>query len=253
MLFSRVKTRDFLFYKGSDKLGYIYKITNLINNKVYIGQTRATIQKRYKAHISTAFNENSKDYNNYLYRAIRKYGKENFIVNEIEGIDNSLLNDREMYWIDYYDSTNRDIGYNLTLGGGGHKNPKIDDELINKLWNEGYSHTEISKIVGSKITTVSLHLKNNPTHTKEEIKKRRYAKTFEKIRRIKVDQYDLDGNFIKHFDSAFNASIETNICADSIRRACNGNVKSAGGYLWCYSGEKPHVYINMSGKLKMKK
>ena len=189
-------------------MGYIYKIINLINNKVYIGQTRGKISIRFNNHMSAAFNKNLKDYDLYFYRAIRKYGKENFVVDIIEEIDNSLLDNREIYWINEYNSTDRNIGYNLTSGGGGHKNPNIDDELINKLWDKGYSHTEISYLLNIKLETVSLHLKNNPSHTKEEIKRRRYEKTFAKTRRFSIDQYDLNGKFIKHYNNSSEASKE---------------------------------------------
>lgn len=60
---------------------WIYKITNLINNKVYIGQTIRPIEDRFKRHINDAVN-NVLD--THLARAIRKYGKENFIIEEID-------------------------------------------------------------------------------------------------------------------------------------------------------------------------
>lgn len=96
---------------------YIYKITNKINNKVYIGQVyNKTIQDRFNRHINSA-TENSKSY---IGRAIYKYGKDNFIC---ECIDTATtlqeLNEKEKYWISYYNSTNQNFGYNLTAGGDG--------------------------------------------------------------------------------------------------------------------------------------
>lgn len=96
---------------------YIYKITNKINNKIYIGQVyNKTIQDRFKRHIKEAkFNSKS-----YIDRAIYKYGKENFIC-ELIDTANTLqeLNQKEIYWISYYNSIDHNIGYNLTLGGDG--------------------------------------------------------------------------------------------------------------------------------------
>lgn len=96
-------------------MGYIYKITNQINQKIYIGLTRETIEERWRSHIKKA-----KQYpNRYLYDAMNHYGYENFTIEQIEECDDGVLDEREIYWISYYNSTNSDIGYNLTDGGGG--------------------------------------------------------------------------------------------------------------------------------------
>lgn len=94
-------------------MGYIYKITNVINNKMYIGQTVKTVEKRFTQHK----NNSNKSYFSQiaLYKAFNKYGIENFKCETIEEISNELLDEREKYWIEYYD-TYFD-GYNSTLGG----------------------------------------------------------------------------------------------------------------------------------------
>lgn len=99
------------------KYGYIYKITNLINNKIYIGQVyNKSINDRFNRHCDGASNMSK----SYLARAIHKYGRENFKVEQIEECYSVLeLNEREKYWIAYYNSTNGEIGYNLTPGGEG--------------------------------------------------------------------------------------------------------------------------------------
>jgi len=107
-------------------MGYIYKITNKINQKIYIGLTRDTIEERWKNHIKKA-----KEYpNRYLYDAMNHYGYENFTIEEIESCDNSILDEREIYWISYYNSTNPDIGYNLTSGGGGGNTWKLNSHKL---------------------------------------------------------------------------------------------------------------------------
>ena len=94
-------------------MGYIYKITNKVNDKIYIGQTVKTVEKRFQQHK----NNSNKTYFSQivLYRAFNKYGIENFICEEIEEVPNELLDEREKYWINYYDSYFN--GYNSTLGG----------------------------------------------------------------------------------------------------------------------------------------
>ena len=63
--------------------GYIYKITNTINNKVYIGQTRVNIYRRIRQHFTSAFNLKSLGYNTYFHKAIRKYGITSFVFEKI--------------------------------------------------------------------------------------------------------------------------------------------------------------------------
>lgn len=92
----------------------IYKITNLINGKCYIGQSKDLV-KRMNSHKTTAFDPLSHSYNNHLYRAIRKYGLENFSFDIIEYCKIEELNEKEKMWIEHYNSFFN--GYNLTFGG----------------------------------------------------------------------------------------------------------------------------------------
>lgn len=95
---------------------YIYKLINMITNKIYIGKTSVEIEKRIKRH----FNEANKGSNLYLHQAIRKYGKENFRVEQIDVAETlEELAKKEKYWIEYYKSYEKEIGYNLTKGGEG--------------------------------------------------------------------------------------------------------------------------------------
>lgn len=100
-------------------MAYIYKITNLINSKVYIGKTSRTIEERFQEHINS---KNRIEYEKRpLYEAFNKYGIENFIIEEIEKVENDeIASQREIYWIEYYHSYigfENCNGYNATLGG----------------------------------------------------------------------------------------------------------------------------------------
>lgn len=98
------------FMKGSNYSTYIYKITNLLNGKVYIGQSIRDIQQRFIRHINDSLN-NKLD--THFARAIRKYGEDNFIIELIDTADSQdELNQKEQYWIRYYDSVRS--GYNET-------------------------------------------------------------------------------------------------------------------------------------------
>lgn len=90
----------------------IYHITNKLNGKVYIGQTVRSLDVRIKQHINTAMSGCSY----HLYRAIRKYGWENFEYGIVAYADNKeQLNQLEMYYIQKYDSIRN--GYNMVPGG----------------------------------------------------------------------------------------------------------------------------------------
>ena len=117
--------------------GFIYKITNTINSKSYIGQTIQNVKERFYQHCATKC---SKVVSNMaIHRAIKKYGKSNFTVEVIEEIDSTNLNDRERYWIKYYNSYNN--GYNSTKGGQDGCKPfkDLDVESIIKEYNTGKS------------------------------------------------------------------------------------------------------------------
>ena len=117
--------------------GFIYKITNTINSKSYIGQTIQNVKERFYQHCATKC---SKAVSNMaIHRAIKKYGKSNFIVEVIEEIDSANLNDRERYWIKYYNSYNN--GYNSTKGGQDGCKPfkDLDVESIIKEYSTGKS------------------------------------------------------------------------------------------------------------------
>lgn len=92
--------------------GRIYKITNNINGKLYIGQTIYPLSYRYTNHLSDA--RNGRGYA--MASAIRKYGQNNFKIELVEECDEDQLNDLEVKYIKQYNSVTPN-GYNLTHGG----------------------------------------------------------------------------------------------------------------------------------------
>lgn len=117
----------------------IYKITNLTNNKSYIGQS-INISARFRKHRNAPFNPSDHSYNYPLYKAIRKYGIENFKFEVLEECLVEELTDKENYWINKFNTTNSDYGYNQTseTGVNYHFNllnqEKLND-IIDKLIN----------------------------------------------------------------------------------------------------------------------
>lgn len=132
------------------RTGSIYKITCLINNKVYIGQTvQSPPIKRWIEHYDEIRNEENQLF---VYRAMRKCGIENFTFQILEeNIMLKDLNNREAYYIDKYNSNNKEYGYNLTRGGHYTVKSKIDEakvlEIIEYIKNEKEkTFVEIAKI-----------------------------------------------------------------------------------------------------------
>ena len=96
-------------------MAYIYKITNDINDKVYIGKTEFDVNKRFLEHCRDSGKDELQ--NRPLYKAMRKYGVSHFHISIVEETDDP--NNREVFWIEYYQSYH--FGYNATFGGDGKR------------------------------------------------------------------------------------------------------------------------------------
>lgn len=203
-------------------MGYIYKITNLINNKIYIGQTTRTIQDRWNQHISDS---KRPDKQTYLYKAFNKYGIDNFKIEKIIEAPQEKLDELEIFYIKQYNSYYD--GYNMTLGGSSHR--IYNSEYIYKLWEKGFSKSEIMKITGISQHQFWELMKNQPTYSKEESLKRS-NKAIQKS----IDQYDLENNYIQTFPSIQEAARQTKSEATNIVKVLKGKMKKTNGYIWKY-------------------
>ena len=134
-------------------MGCIYKIINHLNDKVYIGKTIRSIQIRWKEHKQDCFN---KEKDNKLYRAMRKYGLENFSIEIIEdNIEEKIIGEKEREYIQKYNSYYG--GYNSTLGGEGESS--VDFSIIEDLFLKGLNCLQISEQTGYTTKTISHALK----------------------------------------------------------------------------------------------
>lgn len=145
--------------------GFIYKITNKVNGKIYIGQTIQDVKERFYQHCATKCDEAVLKMS--IHKAILKYGKQNFTIEILEELDSNLLNEREKYWIQYFDSYNK--GYNETIGGQDGNKPFKDlprDEII-ALYKQGHSLRSIGlQFQVDKQTIKNLLIRNKITlHT----------------------------------------------------------------------------------------
>lgn len=209
-------------------MGYIYKIVNTVNDKVYIGKTQRTIQERWRDHIKDSWN--SKYQHRPLYRAFKKYGINSFSIEIIEECENEKLNDKEKFWIKQYNSYHN--GYNATLGGdGGHCGELINRQQINNLWNKGLSIKQICDQTHHERHQIAIILKQELNISEKDIIER------SKIRKGKSTvMIDPETNeIINIFESAASAArFLGKDDGNNIRAACKGKSRLAYGYKWKY-------------------
>ncbi len=125
-----------------EKICGIYKVTNNINGKVYIGQS-VDIYSRWQHHKSCCVNQKCHEYNSPFYRALRKYGIENFVFEIIEQCSVDELDDKEIFYIKYYNSFvhfENSNGYNNSIGGnqGSRFRVKSQEEKMKIAKNRKY-------------------------------------------------------------------------------------------------------------------
>lgn len=217
-------------------MAWIYKIEDDIDHKVYIGQTIHKVEVRFHQHLKNS--ENAKD-NTRLHSAMRNLGKDHFFCEVIEECKETELDEREKYWIKYYDSLTS--GYNMTSGGNGGSIYQIDETEIRKLWDEGKSLKEIAGLFGCSTKAISDRLSNYKNYSVEEAVKRSNAKV--------VYQYDLAGMRCGEYESVSEAEVALNgeeaRGRDNIGACARGEQRITYGYYWSYEkmDKGPTLYI----------
>ena len=202
---------------------YIYKITNDINNKIYIGKTEFSIEKRFHEHCRDAFKERNEK--RPLYAAIRKYGVEHFHIEEIE--QTQQPEEREKYWIEQYGSFK--YGYNATLGGDGTR--YADYDLIFALWQEGLNNKAICEKLHYDTKTVTAALQNFNI-TKEQRQQRGRENIIKPILMLDKNTEEILQVF-SSMESAFKYLNKQS--SGHIAAVCKGKRKTAYGYKWKYA------------------
>lgn len=136
-------------FKG---VGGIYRITNTVNGKCYIGRTKCFYQ-RCNQYIQDFHKRNINHINDYMYKSMQKYGFENFTFRIIEICEVEYQQERENFWMDYFDSHNNRVGYNLRkdTDKGMETHPSTSLKISNRLkkeWSEGVreGHSEKLKV-----------------------------------------------------------------------------------------------------------
>lgn len=187
-------------------MGYIYTITNKIDNKTYVGQTIQDLEARWKDHRKTHSNCR------YLRSAIKKYGIDNFVFKLLCITFDNQLDDMEIKYIEKYNCLVPN-GYNLRLGGNSGRHnaetkQKISETLKKKFANGLINSKPLSEITKKKISEAG--------------------------RKNKIIQFDIDGNRLNSFNSCKEAGEYIGISQSGISLCCTGKAKTAKGYVWKY-------------------
>ena len=141
----------------------IYKVTNLLNGKVYIGQTKRSLDARWAQHCTDV---NSKICCFKLQKAIKEFGADNFSVKQIDSAESKEeADEKEVYWINYYNSMEE--GYNTSPGGkaGGHRKKvkAVESGLVFDTIVDAAKHCAVSKGAISAVVDKP-HLKSAGQH-----------------------------------------------------------------------------------------
>jgi group I intron endonuclease len=244
--------------KNSERKWCVYMHINMVNNKVYIGQTGQNPNERWRNGLGYKKDQPA------IYRAIQKYGWDNFehIILQ-NNLTESEAKEKEKELIQYFHSNDKRYGYNLTDGGEGSAGHRTSEEAklrisktLKKIYKNkenhpmfGKNHSEQSKQkmgemqkqrwtdemrkeLSEKQKERFSNPKNTPwygKHLSDETKRK-----LSMIKRIPVVQLDKDDNFIFEYDSIKNASEQTGVQTASIGRCCRRKQKTACGFKWMY-------------------
>lgn len=252
--------------------GFVYITTNHINGKKYIGQKRYDKANKWKSYLGSGI---------HLKRAINKYGSENFSKEIIEDCKSKeLLDEREKYWIEYYNAVKSNEFYNIASGGDGgdtragyseeqfKQSEKFRKERLRESLPRGEA-SGVSKLTEIQVLEIIERLKNNDFTTDiakdylvstETVSSIRNHNTWthltkniifddisyhrkERTRKTKpVIQYDENGDYIATYESARVAEQETNISHKLISSVCNGHKRIAHGFIWRFEGDSFEKY-----------
>lgn len=215
----------------------VYKITNLINGKFYIGSSSYSINYRIKTHIQRA--RLGKHENSYIQRAWNKYGEENFSFEILEECNPNLALEREQYYLntllkaqEYINGDRtffKKYGYNLSPTASSTYGVKQTDEQ------------RLNHIIASRLSV------SNPTEA--------MLANWEKMRqknRKSILQFSLEGEFIKEWYFIKDAAIFYNVALTNLSCAAKNTNKTVKNFIWIYA-EKSQEDINEELKIRIEK
>lgn len=224
--------------RNSDIVSGIYCIENIVNNKKYIGQS-VNMKQRWSKHLSEL--KNGHHDNDYLQKSWNKYGEEGFKFYILEHCEKDFLDENETYYIDLYNTMNRDYGYNLKSGG--QASNYVCDEVKAKISESNkkiYQNSNLRHIRSLD----ALNQWSNPEikqkimgenngmygkrHTEESRRKMSENRKGKPSHRTPVLCVELN----LKFNSMVQAGNEIGCSPSGISNVCHGKQKTCGGYHW---------------------
>lgn len=206
------------------KSNEVYKITNKITNKIYIGITNQGSGARYRHHwYESRIGEPSP-----IHRSMAKYGEKNFTLEIIDFADTyDELKEKEKYWIKQYNSTDRKVGYNLTEGGDGTFGRVHSEETKEKIRK---------KALGRKASEETKRKMSKSRKGKCTDKQKEHLTKLQEQCKMKVYQYSKTGDFMAEYNSIVEACEANKLNRDTIRRQLKNPPKNLNDhrikFLW---------------------
>ena len=197
------------------KSNEVYKITNKITGKIYIGITNQGSGARYRHHwYESRIGEPSP-----IHRSMAKYGEDNFTLEIIDFAETyEELKEKEKFWIKKFNSTDRNVGYNLTEGGDGTFGRTHSEETKEKIRQ---------KALGRKISEETKKKMSEARIGKCSDKQREHLKKISiQAKAIPVLQFSKTGEFIAKYESVSEAARQTGINGDTIERQLKKPLKN---------------------------
>ena len=211
----------------------VYKHTNKVNNKSYVGITSQPLNNRGR--------RNGIGYRECIcfYNAIKKYGWDNFEHEIIlENLTKKEAEQKEIELIAQYKSNQREYGYNIQSGGNstGRMAQETKEKISSKLKGTKFTDEHKRKISEAQIGKKNHNFgKKTSNEVKEKIRIGNILHpNLGRFPSHKINQYDLDGNFIKTWDTMGEIKRELGISHSMISDCCRGFQKTSGGFKWKY-------------------
>lgn len=222
----------------------IYKFTNKLNGNIYIGQS-TDISARRRSHVNDAYCR-GKDSNCPFHQAIIKYGEDGFDFEILEECSKELLNERERYWIEYYDSYHH--GYNASPGGDncGERSDgrplllyDLNGNFVREICNIASTARELGVHYGTVyqvIQGIRKSVKNYQIKRKEsdDFPKKIAPYNSKQGGAYTVLQLDKDNNILNEYNSVNEAARQTGCDSSAISKVCRGKLRTTGGFKWKY-------------------
>ena len=246
--------------------GFIYITTNHVNGRQYIGQKKYDKSGKWKKYLGSGIA---------LKRAIKKYGECSFSKEIIEECETKeTLDEREKYWIDYYNAVDSDDFYNIASGGDGgntiqgfsterldelkklhsekliHHHQNRDEDFNSKLTKDIVVNNVIPRLINNEFNSDIAKDLNVSTGTINDIRHHRTWKKYTKDivfddisernrgrKPRKIVQFSLDGIKLKTYYSANDAGDDIGVNPKMIMDVCSGNKRQCRGYVWRYDDD----------------